>query len=229
MVTQLTIPYTTALLTGVLSGISYCTAGCSPFLSTYIMGTTEGILNGVKSFLAFTVGRIFMYAALGFAWGYIGIELVDRETPGFQYVSLVYSIVLILIGLLIFIRSVSGNCMKSNEKTGECRFIPRHIITNPTIHLFVVGMTFALIPCPPMLGIFVYSLQMPSVISSSIIMTLFGIGTAVSPLVIISAVSGLLSKKIKAEAPQYKMLFQGLSGVILILLGVFSAMPAITE
>ncbi len=228
MVTQLTIPYTTALLTGVLAGVSYCTAGCAPFLSTYIMGATEGFSGGLKSFSAFTVGRVFMYAVLGFASGYIGVELVVREA-GFKYISLVYSTALISVGLLMFIRPVSGNCIKSNEKTGECRFIPRHIITNPTIHLFVVGMTFALIPCPPMLGLLVYSLHMPSAISSSVMMALFGIGTAVSPLVVISVVAGLFSKKIKTDVPQYRMLFQCLSGVILILLGVFSAMPAIAK
>jgi sulfite exporter TauE/SafE len=80
-------------------------------------------------------------------------------------------------------------------------------------------MAFALIPCPPMAGILVYSLNMPSVIGSSLLMLLFGLGTAFSPLFIIFVLSGWFSNRLKANVPQYKMMFQRIAGTILIFLG----------
>jgi len=119
----------------------------------------------------------------------------------------------------MLVRPVCTNCKQSKEKTRMFAFFSQRFAFNPTAHLLIMGMAFAMIPCPPMGVILLYSLEMPSVISSSIMMSLFGIGTVVSPLVIISALAGWFSKKMKSEVPQYRMMFQRLSGVILILLG----------
>ncbi|MBW2010966.1 MAG: sulfite exporter TauE/SafE family protein [Deltaproteobacteria bacterium] len=217
-----TIPYSTAFVTGIISGTTQCTIACAPFISTYIMGSREGVLDGIKSFTAFTVGRVFMYAVIGLVSGYIGTTFVGME-KNLPYLSLIFGFILISIGLLMLIRPVSTNCNQSKGKIELFGFISRRVAFNPTTHLFVMGMAFAAIPCPPMAGILVYSLKMPSVISSSILMSLFGIGTAFSPLIVISALSGWFSRKIKTEVPQYKMMFQRISGIILMFLGVSSA------
>jgi len=182
------------------------------------MGSRQGALEGLKSFAVFTVGRVFMCAVLGLASGYIGTIFIGVESD-LQYVRLVYSFVLILVGLLMLVRPVSTNCKQSKEKTRVFVFFSQRFAFNPTAHLLIMGMAFATIPCPPMGVVLLYSLEMQSVISSAILMSLFGIGTVVSPLIIICTVAGWFSKKIKSDVPQYRMLFQRLSGVILILLG----------
>ena len=218
MLPQFAIPYSTALFIGITSGISQCNVVCAPVVSTYIMGSGQSALKGLKSFAVFTLGRVFMCAALGLASGYIGATFISVESD-LQYVRLVYSSVLILVGLLMLVRPVCKNCKQSKEKTRVFAFFSQRLAFNPTAHLLIMGMAFATIPCPPMGLALLYSSQMPSVISSSILMSLFGIGTAVSPLIIICALAGWFSKKIKIEVPQYRMMFQRLSGVILILLG----------
>jgi sulfite exporter TauE/SafE len=165
------------------------------------MGSGQSALKGLKSFAVFTLGRIFMCAALGLASGYIGATFISVESD-LQYVRLVYSSVLILVGLLMLVHPVCKNCKQSKEKTRIFAFFSQRFAFNPTAHLLIMGMAFAMIPCPPM-GL----------------MSLFGVGTAVSPLIIICTVAGWFSKKIKIEVPQYMMMFQRLSGVILILLG----------
>ena len=221
MLPQFAIPYSTALFIGITSGISHCSVVCAPVVSTYIMGSGQGALKGLRSFAVFTLGRVFMCAVLGLASGYIGATFIGVESD-LQYVRLVCSFVLILVGLLMLVRPVCTNCKQSKEKTEAFAFFSQRFAFNPTAHLLIMGMAFAMIPCPPMGLALLYSSQMPSVISSSIMMSLFGIGTVVSPLVIISALAGWFSKKIKIEVPQYRMLFQRLSGMILILLGAFS-------
>ena len=222
MLPQFVIPYSTALLIGITSGISHCGVVCAPFVSTYIMGSREGVLEGLKSLTVFTAGKVFMCAVLGLASGYIGTTFIDVGTE-LEYLPLVYILVLISVGLLMLIRPVQTKCKQSKEKSEVLGLFSQRLAFNPTAHLLIMGMAFATIPCAPMGAVLLYSLQMPSVISSSIVMSLFGIGTAVSPLIIICAVAGWFSKKIKSEVPQYRMLFQRLSGVILILLGGFSA------
>jgi len=218
---QLTTACFTALLLGITSGISQCSVVCAPFVSAYVMGTREGAVEGLKSFVVFSAGKIFMCAMLGLGVGYMGAAFMGMER-NFKYGPIIYGTALILIGLLMLMRPVCV-CRKSEEKNGRFAFLSRRFAFNPTTHLFVMGSALAAIPCPPMAAMLLYSLKMPSAISGGIIMALFGIGTAVSPLIIICVLAGWFSGKIKTRALQYRMMFQRMSGVILILLGVFSA------
>jgi len=86
-----------------------------------------------------------------------------------------------------------------------------------------MGTSLAIIPCPQMGAMLLYSLKMSSIISGGIIIALFVIGTTVSPLIIICVLAGWFSGKLKTEAPQYRMMFQRISCLILILLDAFSA------
>ena len=192
MLTQSAISYSTALLIGITSGMSHCSVVCAPFVSTYIMGSREGVLEGLKSFAVFTLGRVFMCAVLGLAAGYIGTTFIKTGTD-LPYIPLVYSSVLVSVGLLMLIHPVGKNCKQSKKETEVFTFFSKRLTFNPTTHLLIMGAAFAVIPCPPMGGVWLYSIQMPSVISSSILMSLFGIGTAISPLIIISAAAGWFS------------------------------------
>ncbi len=218
---EYTSGYLTALLLGITSGMSQCGAFCAPVVSTHIMGSKEGALEGLKSYIVFSAGRIFMCLLLGFGVSYAGTVTDINET--IRYGSVIYTIILILIGCVMIVRPVRA-CSETNYKNRLRSFLSRHFLFSPTAHLFIMGTGLAIIPCPPMGAMLICSLQMPSILSGGFVMALFGIGTAVSPFLIICILAGWFSKKIKAEAPQYKMVFQRLSGIILILLGVFGAM-----
>ena len=207
----------TALLLGITSGISQCSVFCAPVVSTHIMGSKEGAVEGFKSYVVFSVGRVFMCLLLGLAAGYAGAAFTGSDGI-FKHGSAIYTAMLILIGFVMLVRPVCG-CKKTENKKGWFPSLGGRFLFNPTAHLFVMGTALAAIPCPPMVAMLLYSLEMPSIIWGGIIMVLFGIGTAVSPFVIICVLAGWFSKKIKAVAPQYRMMFQRLSGLILILLG----------
>jgi sulfite exporter TauE/SafE len=185
------------------------------------MGSRQGPVEGLKSFVIFSAGRVFMCAMLGVAAGYMGRAFIGMERD-FKYGSIIYGGALIFIGLLMLLRPVCV-CKRSKNKKGWFGFLSGCLVFNPTIHMFVMGIALAIVPCPPMGAMLLYSLKMQSVMSSSLLMLLFGIGTAVSPLVIISIAAGWFSGKIKTQVPQYRMMFQRVSGMILILLGGSSA------
>lgn len=215
---QMIMPFTAAFVTGLVSGTTQCAVACAPFISTYVMGSQDGVWAGVKSFTVFNAGRLMTYAVMGLVSGCFGAALfgVGEHQP---FISMVFGIILVLIGVLMLIRPFTPCCRPAKGQIRRWGFISCRVAFNPTTHLLVMGMAFALIPCPPMAGILVYSLNMPSAISSSLLMLLFGLGTIFSPLFIIFVLSGWFSNKLKANAPQYKMMFQRIAAIILIFLG----------
>jgi len=90
----------------------------------------------------------------------------------------------------------------------------------PTTPLWIVGAAFALVPCPPLLAMLAYTSQASSPVSGAALMMLFGIGTAASPAAVAAILAGAFSRKIRFHAPQHSLLFQRISGLILIILGV---------
>ena len=52
-------------------------------------------------------------------------------------------------------------------------------------------------------------------------MLLFGLGTMLSPLVLIAGAAGFISKKIKESAPRNNLFFQRIAGVIIMIMGGF--------
>ncbi|WP_155310406.1 sulfite exporter TauE/SafE family protein [Desulfosarcina ovata] len=217
MATQSAAPCFTALWLGITTGFGQCAVFCAPAVSTYIMGSRQGLREGFKSFTVFSAGRVFMCAMLGVAVGLIGGAFIGRA-KAFEYSSIIYGWVIIFIGGLMLLSPVCA-CRWTEDKNRWPAWLPGRFAFNPSTHLFVMGAALAIVPCPPMLVMLLYCLKMQSVMSSSILMLLFGIGTAVSPLLIISMAAGWFSGKIKTRVPQYRMMFQKISGVILILLG----------
>ncbi len=215
---QAVVPYATALFMGITAGISHCSVMCAPVVGTYIMGSRPDVRSGIKSFAVFTAGRVFVYAALGMVSGVIGRSFIDSEN-GLRYAGWFYSVVLVSIGLLMLARPVQKGC-GCRKENGVSAFLSRRFAFNPTAHMFAMGAAFSMIPCPPMTVMLVFSLGMPSAFSGGVVMSLFGIGTALSPLLIICALAGWFSGGVRRGAPPgYAMLFQRVSGAILIFLG----------
>ena len=83
------------------------------------MGSREGALQGFKSFVVFTAGRIFMCGVLGLASGYMGTTLINTDI-GFRYVSMIYSGVMVSIGLIMLFKgaltTLTSDCDTSAER-----------------------------------------------------------------------------------------------------------------
>ena len=216
---QSTTPYAAALFTGATYGMTYCGAGCAPFLSTYIMGTQAGALRGLKSVAVFTAARILTLGVLGFGSGILGTALLTaKDRPQ----SVLFSGAMMAIGVLMCLRPARENCQSHLEGDAAKGWLMSRLTFNSTTPLWVAGAAFALVPCPPLVAMLLYSAQMQSPLASGLLLLLFGFGTAVSPLVLVAILAGCFSQKIRARVPQYRLVFQRLSGLILILLGVLS-------
>lgn len=212
------MPYTTALVVGLFTGSSYCLAGCAPFLSTYVMGTGNRMSDGLRSYTLFTLGRIVTFMALGMLSANLGVT-INLKSHGISVVALSGGFFLIL-GLILCIKMTrqGRECEKIASKEGRSH----SLIFNSSVHLFVAGIIFGAMPCPPLLAMMTYCLQLKAALTGCIVMIFFGVGTMISPLIAIAGLAGILSKKFKGIAPRGNMFFQRVAGVILMIMGGYT-------
>jgi sulfite exporter TauE/SafE len=85
--------------------------------------------------------------------------------------------------------------------------------------MFIVGMLVALSPCLPLIGILLEIALLSKGLFSGVIYSLFfGIGTMLSPLLLLGAVIPLVGGRI--DAKRFKI-FTCLCGIMLVLVGLY--------
>lgn len=225
---EISNPYLGAFTIGVFYGLVVCTASCLPYLTSYIAGIGAGFRKGVKVTLIFNSGRILAYALIG---GLIGLfsGLITLVAPNvispFQvYASLVFGIVTVAIGASILLKA---------RKPHECN-IQGANLTAPgkmgrfgvDFGAFSLGLTRGLIICPPLITLLVlYALPFSNPVGSMTLAVLFGLGTTVSPILVLGGVTGWLLNK----APLFRKWISITGGAILIVLGIVTIVSSITQ
>lgn len=85
--------------------------------------------------------------------------------------------------------------------------------------LWMAGVAFALTPCPPMLAMLAYAASAGSPSIGAATMMLFGLGTAISPLLLTCVLAGYCSGRLRRLAPQHAFLFRRTASLTLVALG----------
>lgn len=225
---EISNPYLGAFTIGVFYGLVVCTASCLPYLTSYIAGIGAGFRKGVKVTLIFNAGRILAYALIG---GLIGLfsGLITLVAPTaispFQvYASLVFGIVTVAIGASILLKArkphecnIQGANVGASDKMGRFGF---------DFGAFSLGLTRGLIICPPLITLLlVYALPFSNPVGSMTLAVLFGLGTTVSPILVLGGVTGWLLNK----APLFRKWISIAGGAILIVLGIVTIVSSIIQ
>ena len=219
-------PYVQALAVGILYGLVFCTSSCLPYIASYIAGIGADFHKGVTITLVYNIGRVTAYALIG---GLIGIfsgvfRLVVNESSlaAFQqYSSYAFGIVTMVIGMTILLKSKTKSqvcnteCTKNHEvtKTGG-RF---------DLRAFSLGFSRGLIVCPPLALLLLYSVPFATPIDSFAVAVLFGLGTSISPMLLLGGVTGWLLNK----APLFRKWLSIAGGGMLVVLGVLTLVSTI--
>lgn len=220
LIPQISNPYVGALIGGLVYGLAVCTATCLPYVASYIAGTGADFRKGVIITAFFNSGRIASYAIIG---GLVGLFsslfrlFVSSSTisPFQVYSSLAFGIVTIMIGGYILLTLKSGPTCNSqhtknfvvNRKIGRFRF---------DFGAFSLGLSRGLIICPPLIALLIYSLPFSSPVGSVGLAVLFGIGTTISPILLLGGLTGWLLNK----APLLRKWISIAGAGILIILGI---------
>jgi len=223
-------PYLGALAGGILYGMVVCTASCLPYLAGYIAGIGAGFRKGFRVTLIFSSGRVVGYTFIGALAGLLSslfrVFVSESAISPFQiYSSLAFSIVTIVIGIIILakyrspscgVNSVKNKYVVDPEKSGRFGF---------DFGAFSLGLSRGLILCPPLIVLLIYSLPFSNPAGSVAIAVLFGLGTTLSPMLLLGGVTGWLLNK----APLFRKWVSLAGAGILILLGLSTLINSIIQ
>jgi len=224
LIPDISNPYLGAFAGGLFYGLAVCTASCLPYVTSYIAGIGAGFKKGVKVTLIFSSGRIVAYALIG---GLIGlfsglfrIMVSEEALSPFQiYSSLAFAFVSIAIGASIFIKSRKPcECTTAAVPKAKSRF-------GFDFGAFSLGLSRGLILCPPLIALLLYSLPFASPLGSVGLAVLFGLGTALSPILLLGGMTGWLLNK----APLFRKWIAYGGGGLLIALGALTIASSIIQ
>ncbi len=214
-------PYVAALAGGFLYGLVFCTPTCLPYIASYIAGINAGFRKGVSVTLIFNAGRITAYALIGAAIGLLKLLVTESFQNAFQaYSSFAFSIATIAIGVSILVRNKdpSCNCIVENTKSSGKRKISEKF----DVGAYTLGFTRGLLLCTPLLAILTYAVAFASPVDSIGLAVLFGLGTTLSPILLLGGATGWLLNK----APLFRKWISRLGAVTLIVLGLVTLIDA---
>jgi cytochrome c-type biogenesis protein len=226
LIPEIPNPYIAAFAVGLLYGLVFCTSSCLPYIASYIAGIGADFRKGVIVTLIYNIGRVTAYALIG---GLIGIfsgafRFVVNESSisAFQqYSSYAFGIVAIVIGISILFKSKSTlhDCNpEGNKNLGLKKMGGRF-----DVRAFSLGFSRGLIVCPPLAIILLYSIPFAAPLDSFVLAVLFGLGTALSPMLLLGGVTGWLLNK----APLFRKWISIVGAGMLIVLGIVTLANAI--
>lgn len=228
LIPEISNPYLGAFAGGLLYGLAVCTASCLPVITGYIAGVGAGFSKGVKVTLIFNSGRILAYtligALIGLFGGLIRVFVSESSISPFQvYSSFAFGVVTIVIGVAILFRARKPcDCSGGKTSAGSLRKVGRFGVD---FGAFSLGLSRGLVVCPPLIALLLFSLPFTSPVGSVGIALLFGLGTALSPMILLGGVTGWLLGK----APLFRKWISLAGGGILILLGLFTMVSSIIQ
>jgi sulfite exporter TauE/SafE len=186
-----------AFVLGITYGLGPCTLSCAPLIVPLIMAAAKNKTWGVILSIIFGLGRIIAYVILGALSGFIG------QTLNFSIPNRVTGIFIILLGIFLFFNIHNKCILKSKIK-----------INGPIVAL-VVGFVWGLSPCQPLIALLGLTVLTKSMLTGALMALVFGLGTIISPIIILGFFSGWFAKQ-----KEFKEIIPYVSGLFLILMGI---------
>jgi sulfite exporter TauE/SafE len=220
-------PFLLAFIVGVIYGLTYCTSSCLPYLAGYIAGVGAGFRRGTVITLTFNLGRVVAYTIIGCivaiisgAFGYFITE--SSLAPIQQYSVYAFAAVTIAIGVILLLKTRKGQHCEIKEQTPSS--LPTSKLRRFDLGAFSLGLSRGLVLCPPLVVLLLDSAVFAAPINSVFVTVLFGVGTTLSPILILGGATGWLLNK----APLLRKWIAIGGAIILIILGILSLVTALT-
>jgi sulfite exporter TauE/SafE len=177
-------------LSGIIFGSGPCLSFCAPILASFIAVYKTSFTKAAVSYLVFSAYRLTSYVIIGAICGLFS-ELINSDIF-IRYLgifNIILGIFILFIGITTLIRvpRIINKC---------CSFLHRGNFRNVGLLGLLVGFS----PCLPFLGILNYIILISrSVLQSILFSFVFGLGTVVSPLLLVAAFSGKLSGDLSGQ------------------------------
>lgn len=201
-------------LMGLSFGSGPCLASCGPILLSYTVGTRKNILNSLNVYILFSLARIAVYIALSLTIFFLGQFIIDTYFARFsKYIVTLFGIFLIIIGIL--------TAIGQDLKFPLCQFLHKNLIMHDKKSVMAMGLIIGLMPCAPLLALFSYSgLVAKTALQALTYSISFGLGTFLSPLLILSVAAGIIPNFLRNLKCIYYKILSFVCGSILVFLGI---------
>lgn len=168
---------------GIWVGLTVCSAYCGFIILPLVLSSRGGALRGFLMALIFSLGRMFSYAILGAAAGVGGIAIINLFQSDLWVISIHAFVGLLLgwvgAGMILGLRLGGRLCkMAARLGGGYCG-------------LFTLGAITGIAPCAPLIaGLAFIAAGAPGLALGVRAGLMFGLGTALSPLLVAAALFG---------------------------------------
>ncbi|TBR14978.1 sulfite exporter TauE/SafE family protein [bacterium] len=204
-------PILSFFISGVLLGCGACLVSCGPILIFYFAGTRKDIKKSLISYGIFSFSRMLVYGLLGFLVFVIG-QFATEKIFGHSrtYINIFSGIFIILIGFLMILGKRPG--------LGLINMLRNRLTGSDNAVVALLGIIIGLIPCGPLMAVLYYvGLFSKTWVDSLMYSLSFGLGTAISPMIILVIGTGIFSQYVKI--PNSKVI-DFICGLIIIILGL---------
>jgi sulfite exporter TauE/SafE len=203
----------TSFLLGLSFGIGPCIASCGPLLISYTAGTNKNIIKSFFMYLLFSLSRIFIYVVFSLAIFLLGQFIIDSIlSPISKYVFISAGTFIMIIGVLI--------CLGKNPNHKFCQRLQNFFLRKDTKTVIILGLIVGILPCAPLISVLSYiGLVAKHWFDALLYGLFFGLGTAMSPLLLFVIFSGFITKAI-VERNKFYRVFNIVFGMVIILLGL---------
>ena len=196
-------------LSGLILGSGPCLGFCAPILTGFIAVHKPSLKKALISYFSFSWAKIVSYMVLGALCGiFSGILKSNFFVNYLNIINIVLGVFVLLIGVLTLL-------FKEPLGSKYCLFLSQGNLKNASI----LGLLAGFSPCLPLLGILNYIIIIShSPLEGSFYAFIFGLGTTISPVILMVALVGKLSGGFLSNH-KIKILIRVVSSLILIYLG----------
>lgn len=203
------IPQETTLfavwLLGLSLGLTACTVTCLPFMGTWVLGRGGSQMQALYDTAMFVTGRIVAYTLLGAIAGGAGMWLAQAMSGGTG--NLVIGLASIMAGLWL---------LRAEKPHKPCSAVRGAGGTPPLL----MGFSLSLTPCAPLASLLAVCAAAGSVKLGMTNGMMFGLGAALTPLLILLPLISLLGKSLRDNREWLTRWMRWGAAAVLILLGL---------
>jgi cytochrome c-type biogenesis protein len=207
----------TIWLLGVSMGLTACTVTCLPFMGTWALGRASGQREAYLHTAVFLAGRMLTYTVLAALAGAAGVGLA--QSLGGTWGNLVIGFASVLAGLWLLAKPTGKSCdaVPSAPTLQTIRVHRRKVDSLPPLFL---GAALSLTPCTPLASLLALAAHADSVTRGAAYGIAFGLGTAMTPILVLVPLAGRLGRELRAGRAWLSRWLLWSAAAVLVVLGV---------
>jgi cytochrome c-type biogenesis protein len=230
---------TTIWLLGVSMGLTACTVTCLPFMGTWALGRASGRTEAFLHTGVFLTGRVTTYALLAALAGGVGAGLAQALGGAWGNIAIGGASVLAGLWLLRTPARCGGVSPRRTMRRRQSAFTHAKpdsldaaggtFDTPQPVHFhrrrdslppLFLGAALSLTPCTPLASLLALAAQAGSIAQGAAYGLAFGLGAAMTPLLVLVPLAGRLGRELRAGRPWLMRWLNWAAAAVLIVLGV---------